>query len=93
MALETISWDSAEFLETPEDVAAYLEAAFEDGDTSVIKHALAAVARAKGVAGIASDSGLSMNTLGEALTPDGDKLATFLSVLHALGLKMPARAA
>ena len=36
MALETSLWDSAELLESPEDIAAYIEAAFEDGDPSVI---------------------------------------------------------
>ena len=32
MAIETTPWDSAELLDTPEAVAAYIEAAFEDGD-------------------------------------------------------------
>jgi probable addiction module antidote protein len=47
MALETFPWDSAELLESPEDIAAYIEAAFEDGDPSVVTHALGVVARAK----------------------------------------------
>ena len=80
-------------LESPEDVAPYLEAAFEDGDAAVVKHALAVVARAKGLSRIANASGLSEDAIDETLTPDGAKLATFLSVLHALGLKVTARAA
>ena len=43
--LETSLWDSAELLETPEDIAAYIEAALEDGDPSVITHALRVVGR------------------------------------------------
>ncbi|HEY3718724.1 MAG TPA: hypothetical protein VGL41_01140, partial [Roseiarcus sp.] len=42
---ETSLWDSAELLATPEDIAAYVEAALEDGDPSVITHALGVVAR------------------------------------------------
>ena len=59
MARETTRWDSAELLETPEDIAAYIEAAFEDGDPSVITHALGVVARAKGMSEVARESGLS----------------------------------
>ena len=47
--LETSPWDSPELLATLEDIAAYIEAAFEDGDPSVVTHALGVVARAKGV--------------------------------------------
>ena len=47
-SLETSPWDSAELLATPEDIAACIEAAFEDGDPSVVTHALGVVARAKG---------------------------------------------
>ncbi len=40
-------WDPAEHLETEEDVAAYLEAAFEDGDARVIATALGDVQRVR----------------------------------------------
>ncbi len=40
MAIETTPWDSAELLDTPEAVAPYIEAAFEDGDSTLITHAL-----------------------------------------------------
>jgi probable addiction module antidote protein len=94
MALETFSWDSAEQLESPEDIAAFIEAALEDGDPSVITHALGVVARARGMSQVARDSGLSREALYKALTPDGDpKLSTLFSVLKALGMKVTARAA
>lgn len=41
MAIETSKWDGAEYLDTPEAIAAYLEAAFEDGDPRVITQASA----------------------------------------------------
>jgi len=33
--IQTYPWDAAEHLETKEDIAAYLEAALEDGDPSL----------------------------------------------------------
>ncbi len=59
MAIETTPWDSAELLDTPEAVTAYIEAAFEDGDPILITHALAAAARAKGMAELARRSGVA----------------------------------
>jgi probable addiction module antidote protein len=55
-------------LESPEDIAAYIEAAFEDGDRSVITHALGVAARAKGMSQLARDSGLSREALFSAFS-------------------------
>ena len=94
MALETEAWDFASFLDTPEAIAAYIEAAFEDGDPSLITHALGVVARSRGMSQIARTAGVSREALYKALTPNGDpKLSTFLSVLKALGMKVTTRAA
>ena len=43
----TIPWDTADHLDTAADIAAYLEAAFEDGDSAVSNHAMGVVAGAK----------------------------------------------
>lgn len=40
MAPKTTPWDPSEYLDSPESIAAYLEAAFEDGDLSLIAAAL-----------------------------------------------------
>ncbi len=93
MTLKTTPWDSAELLDTPEAIAAYIEAAFEDGDPSLITHALGVVARAKGMSQLARDAGVTREALYKALTPEGDpKLSTFLGVLKALGMKLSAHA-
>ena len=42
-------WDAAEHLETKEDMAAYLEAALEDGDPNLVVAALGDIARSKGM--------------------------------------------
>lgn len=47
--IQTYIWDAAEHLETKEDIAAYLEAALEDGDPSLVVAALGDIARSKGI--------------------------------------------
>ena len=93
MALDTAPYDSADYLRTPEDVAAYLEAAFEDGDAALITHALGVVARAEGMTEIARQAGLTRASLYKALSADGrPEFATVLKVVQALGLKMTVAA-
>ncbi|WP_199699171.1 helix-turn-helix domain-containing transcriptional regulator [Oleomonas cavernae] len=36
MATETTPWNASDYLDSPEMIAAYLDAAFEDGDPAVI---------------------------------------------------------
>ena len=94
MALETTHCDSADFLDSPESIAAYIEAAFEDGDPALITHALGVVARAKGMSQLARDAGVTREALYKALTADGDpKLSIFIGVMKALGMRLTARAA
>lgn len=93
--LKTFKYDSAEYLETPEDMAAYLEACLEiaDGDAAFIAKAIGNIARAKGMTQVAKDAGLSRESLYKALsgerTPSFD---TILKVIAALGLKIRAEA-
>ncbi len=89
----TSRYDVAEHLRTPEEMAAYLEACFEDanGDASFIAKALGDIARAKGISQVARDTGLSRESLYKALsgerTPGFD---TILKVIKALGLELHA---
>jgi probable addiction module antidote protein len=93
MALKTSVWDSAELLDSPEAIAAYVEAAFEDGDTALIAHALGVVARARGMTQIAHDAGMSRDAVYKALSRDGNPtLATLSKVMGALGLRLAAKA-
>jgi probable addiction module antidote protein len=89
--LKTSVWDPAEHLETEEDIAAYLEAAFEEGDSSLIAAALGDIARAKGMAQVAHNAGLGRESLYKALSPEGNpEFATIMKVVNALGLKLHA---
>ena len=85
-------WDAAENLHSEEDMVAYLEAAFELGDSSLIAAALGDIARAKGMSKIARDTGLGRESLYKALSPTGNpELATVVKVVHALGLQLHAK--
>jgi probable addiction module antidote protein len=89
--IETRPWDPVEHLETEEDMAAYLDAALEDGDVAVIMAALGDIARAKGMAQIARDAGLGRESLYKALSANGNpEFSTVLKVVRALGLRLHA---
>ena len=90
---KTKRWDPAEHLETEEDMAAYLEAALEDGNPALIAAALGDIARAKGMSQIARETGLGRESLYKALSPDGNpEFSTVLKVVRALGLRLRATA-
>ncbi len=91
MAEQFFSWESAEYLETEEDVRLYLEACVEEdpGDGSLIRHALGVIAKARGVTRLAEETGLTRAGLYKALGPDGNpSFATVLRVANALGCKL-----
>jgi len=90
---KTIPWKTEDQLETPEDIATYLEAAFEDGDPELIGYALGAVARSTGMTEIARRTGLGRQSLYKALSPEGrPEFKTVLKVVQALGLKLSVTA-
>ena len=92
MALETTKWDAAEILDSPEMIAAYIDAALEDGDPALIAAALGDVARAKGMSKIAKETGITREGLYKALSAEGDpRLTTFLGVIKSLGLHITVR--
>lgn len=90
----TRPWDAAEHLQSEADMVAYLEAAFEDGDPSLIAAALGDIARARGMTQVARDAGLGRESLYKALSAEGHpEFATIMKVLGALGLRLHASAA
>ena len=93
MALKTLPYDSAEYLEDDQAIVEYLEEALkiatEDSDPSFLTVALGTVARARGMSQIAKDAGLSRESLYKALGSEGNpEFGTVLKVLQALGLKL-----
>jgi probable addiction module antidote protein len=80
--IEFREFDAAHYIITEEDVVLHLEAAFEDGNPSVITEMIGAVARSQGMAAIAARTGLSRESLYRALSPTGNpKLSTLVDVL------------
>ncbi|MEO8856615.1 MAG: addiction module antidote protein [Burkholderiaceae bacterium] len=87
----TTLWDPSEHLQTEEDMAAYLEAALEEGEPNLVAAALGDIARAKGMTQIAREAGLGRESLYKALSLDGNPaLGTILKVVAALGLQLHA---
>ena len=85
----TTIWDPATQLATADDVAAYLEAALQDGDPQLVGAALGDIARAKGMSKVARDAGLGRESLYKSLSSSGNpELATVLKVISALGLEL-----
>jgi probable addiction module antidote protein len=88
---KTRVWDPAEHLVTEENMAAYLEAALQEGDSALIAAALGDIARAKGMSQIARDAGLERENLYKALSAEGNpEFATIMKVIAALGLQLHA---
>jgi probable addiction module antidote protein len=89
--LKTRIFDTAEFLTSEADMAAYLEAAFSEGDPSLVVQALGAIAKARGMAQIAKATGLRRESLYKALSPEGNpEFNTVLKVVKALGIRLHA---
>lgn len=84
-------FDAIDFLDSEEDVAEYLAVALETNDPSYIAHALGVVARAKGMARIAEESGLSREQLYRSFSSEGNPtLRSMLAILPALGVRLSA---
>jgi probable addiction module antidote protein len=80
-----------ERLKDPQEAAAYLDAALEEGDTEVFLLALRDVAEARlgGIGGLAQQSGLNRETLYRTLSEQGNPELTSLDkLLHAVGLRL-----
>lgn len=93
--IKTTRYGIAEHLRTPEEMAVYLEACFEEGgnDAGFIVRALGNIARAKGMTQVARDAGVSRESLYKALSGDrSPAFETILKVVGALGLKLYAQA-
>ena len=91
----TTRYDVAEHLRSPEEMAAYLEACLEEAgdDAAFIAKALGDIARARGMAQVARDAGLSRESLYKALSGERSPgFDTILKVIGALGIKLQATA-
>lgn len=89
---ELPDFDVTEYLESEEDLAAYLTAVLEDDDPALLAAALGDIARARGMSQVAKDSGISREALYKALRPgSAPRFETISRVCAALGIQFVAR--
>lgn len=96
MNIETTLWDSAEYLETEEDIQLYFEACVEEseGDTRLIAHAISVILRARSLNQLSQATGLSREETYRALSPDKQpSFSTLGKLAAALDLQLAAQAA
>jgi probable addiction module antidote protein len=88
MTVTYAPFDTADYLDNDIVIAEYLSAAVEDPNPAVFLAALGDVAKARGIAQIAKDSGLGRESLYKALSTGAHpRYETVNAVLRALGVK------
>ena len=92
MTEKLTTYDPAAELGSDEAVAIFMAEAFQTSDAGYVAHALGVVARAKGMAQIAGQTGLSREQLYHSFSENGNPtLKTTLAVMKALGVELTAR--
>jgi probable addiction module antidote protein len=87
--MKTSKWDMAEFLDTKEDILAHLTVALEENDIDFLLSVISALARAKGMAQIAGDLGVSREGLYKSLAPGSNPaFGTVVKTLDHLGFRL-----
>lgn len=82
-------YDSADYLQSPEDLAAYLNAILDENDSGLLAHALGVVARAQGMSKVAQSAGIEREALYKALRADAmPRFSTIQQVAGAMGLRL-----
>ena len=86
-------WDAADYLNSPEDIALYLEDIMEDEDPELLLSALGDVIRAsKNISELSRKTGISRETLYKSLTENGNlRYSNLVSVLHSLELRLTVK--
>jgi probable addiction module antidote protein len=86
-----LPFDAARYLTDEAAVAEYVNAVLESGDSDLLLLALGDIARARGMAQVAKDTGLGRESLYKALAPGAKpRFDTVLKVARALGVKLTA---
>jgi probable addiction module antidote protein len=92
MPEKLIPYDPAEALTSNAAVDEFMKDAFESGDAGYIAHALGVVARAKGMTGIAKETGMAREALYRSFASDGNPtLKSVLAVMQSLGFELTVK--
>ena len=86
-----LPFDMVALLDSDEAISEYLSQVLEDGDNDELLRALGYIAKAKGMAMVAKESGLGRESLYKALAPGSQpRFDTILREIKALGVKLHA---
>ncbi|MCT4700311.1 putative addiction module antidote protein [Enterobacteriaceae bacterium H20N1] len=92
MKVKITDYDPAAALVDEEEIAFFMADALETGDAAYIAKALGVVARAKGMTGIATETGLSREQLYRSFSEEGNPtLKSTLAVMKALGIELTTK--
>lgn len=92
MPIPLIPFDMASLLDTDEAVSEYLSQVLAEGDTDELIRAVGHVAKARGMAQIAKDSGLGRASLYKAFAPGAKpRFDTVVKVMRAMGVELHAQ--
>ena len=87
--MKTSLYDPAEYIETREDVIAFIECALEENDPEFLLETIGHIARSKGMARIAKELNIDRAGLYKSFSPDGNPyFMTVAKVLDNLGFRL-----
>ena len=87
------AFDVSQYLDSKETIAEYLSQVLADGNTDELLEAIGNIAKAKGMAQIAADTGLGRESLYKSFQAGSKpRIDTVLKVLNSLGVKLQASA-
>ncbi len=89
--MNTRPFDVVDYLDSEEAIAEYLNAVLEENNPELLLAAIGDVARARGIAKLAEDAGLSRESLYKTLRPGAKpRYETVMKILNALRVKLHA---
>jgi probable addiction module antidote protein len=83
-------WDAANYLESQEEIEAFLDSAFETNDPAHITRAIGTAIRAQGMLKTAKKTGLDRSGLYYTFSDDGGnpRLSTLIKVMNSIGYRL-----
>ena len=87
--MESTKFDIADYLDSKEMIAEYLNEILEEGNEAEILSAIGHIAKAIGMTKIAEETGLSRKGIQKALSGDGNpEFASVNAIIHAMGYRL-----